>query len=59
VADRDLVGKPVPGMASTEFHVMISRRYEHGEQLLKVVNDGIAEMEASKQLDRLLKKYIP
>lgn len=59
LADPDLAGKPVPGMASTEFYMMISRRYEHGEQLLKLVNDGLAEMEASKQLDRLLRKYIP
>jgi hypothetical protein len=50
---------PVPGMASTEFHIMISRRHEHGEQLIKLVNDGLNDMESSKQLDRLLRKYVP
>ncbi|HYD81951.1 MAG TPA: transporter substrate-binding domain-containing protein [Paucimonas sp.] len=59
LADKDLGGKPVPGMPSTEFYMMISRRYEHGEHLLKLINDGLAEMEASKQLDKLLKKYVP
>jgi polar amino acid transport system substrate-binding protein len=59
LADKDLAGMPVPGMASTQFYIMISRRHEHGEQLIKLVNDGLNEMESSKQLDKLLRKYVP
>lgn len=59
LADKDLGAKPIPGMAPGEFHIMISRRYEHAEQLLKIVNEGLTELEASKQMGNLLKKYIP
>jgi len=59
LADRDLAGKSVPGMAPTEFYMMVSRRGEHADQLIRLINDGIAELEASRQLERMLKKYIP
>jgi polar amino acid transport system substrate-binding protein len=58
-ANTDFAASPVPGMAGTEFYMMMSKGYEQAEALKKAVNDGIAEMQASGELDKLLKKYIP
>lgn len=59
LADTDLGHEPVPGMAATEFYMMISRHAAHADELLKTINDGLAELEASGQLGRLAKKYLP
>lgn len=59
LADMSLGHEPVPGMAPTEFYMMISRRATHAEELLKIINDGLGELEASGQMGRLAKKYLP
>jgi len=59
LADSQLGREPVPGMTPTEFYMMISRQAAGSEQLLKTINVGLAELEASGQLARLLKKYLP
>lgn len=58
LADPHLGRDAVPGMAPTEFYMMISRQAPHAEDLLKTINDGLAELEASGQLGRLAKKYL-
>ena len=59
LADSQLGREPVPGMTPTEFYMMISRQAAGAEELLKTINDGLAELEASGQLARLAKKYLP
>lgn len=59
LADSQLGREPVPGMTPTEFYMMISRQAPHAEALLKTINDSLAELEASGQLARLAKKYLP
>lgn len=57
--DESLGRAPVPGMAPTQFYMMLSRAGEHADELLKLVNDGLHDMEASGELGRLTKKYLP
>lgn len=59
LTDSNLGHEAVPGMASTEFYMMVSRHAAHAEELLKTINDGLVELEASGQLGRLAKKYLP
>ena len=58
LSDKNLGRAPVPGMAPTKFYMMISRQSEHASELLKLINDGLAEMESSGLLEEMRKKYI-
>ena len=49
---------PIPGAPGDPFHMMISRNYEHGEELRRIVNAGLARMRASGEAERLLRRYI-
>ncbi len=57
--DENLGRAPVPGMAPTQFYMMLTRSGEHADELLKLVNDGLLELETSGELGRLTKKYLP
>lgn len=57
--DPRLGRAPVPGMARTPFYMLVSRQYAQAPALLKTINDGLADLESTGQLDRLLKKYMP
>ena len=59
LSDMNLARAPVPKMAPTKFYMMISRQSEHASELLKLINDGLAAMESSGQMEEIRKKYIP
>lgn len=58
LGDAALGRQPVPGMQDTEFHMMVSRQYEHGADLLRIINEGLRELQASQQLRPMLAKYL-
>jgi len=58
LGDAALGHQPVPGMQATEFHMMVSRRHEHGAELLRLINDGLRELQVSQQLRSMLAKYL-
>ena len=49
---------PMPGVSGEKFYMMISRNYEHGEELRKLINDGIAELHDSGEGQKLLAHYL-
>jgi polar amino acid transport system substrate-binding protein len=59
LADPDLGRSPVPGMPSTAFHMAISRAYPEGVALKALLDQELAQMEASGRLEVLLKKAMP
>jgi len=56
--ERDLGYAPIPGATLEKFHMLISRNYKHSNQLKKIIDSGIAEMEKSGKLKEILEKYI-
>jgi polar amino acid transport system substrate-binding protein len=69
IAGHALIGKPylddeigytpVPGVPTESFHFFISKNYPHGDELLKIINDGIIRLRKQGRLKEILKKYIP
>ncbi|MCG8615909.1 MAG: transporter substrate-binding domain-containing protein [Desulfobacterales bacterium] len=59
LSDPELGGRPVPGMSSTPFHMLISKHTPFSEELLAVINDGIADMTRSGELGQFLESYMP
>lgn len=58
LSDTTLARRPVPGMRPTEFHMLASRQHEHSAELLRVINEGLRELQASQQLRAMLAKYL-
>ncbi|MEJ6000518.1 substrate-binding periplasmic protein [Paucibacter soli] len=58
LSDPALGRQPVPGMQPTEFHMLVSRQHEHGAELLRLINEGLRELQASQQLRSMLAKYM-
>lgn len=56
--DKRLAYAPVPEVAPTPFYMLISRQYPYGQELLKLLNSGIGEMESSGQLKKLLQLHV-
>ncbi len=49
---------PMPGVRGDKFYMMISRNYEHAEELKQIINQGIAELAASGEDEQLLAPYL-
>jgi len=47
----------IPNIEKQPFHMMISRNFKHGEELQKIINEGINDLKQSGQMEQLLKKY--
>lgn len=59
LADPGLSRQPVPGMAPTRFHMLISKNIPYGKDLKILIDQSIKEMTASGELNQMLKTYIP
>tara|TARA_B100000315_G_scaffold132181_1_gene121607 strand:+ start:594 stop:1427 length:834 start_codon:yes stop_codon:yes gene_type:complete len=56
--ERDLGYAPIPGATLEKFYMLISRNYKHANQLKKIIDSGIAEMEKSGKLKKIIEMYI-
>ena len=54
LADSNLVGATLPGIKDTGFHMGVSRSAPYGKALLKLLNEGIDELEASGELQKIM-----
>ena len=54
IADTNL-----PGAKPDDFYMLISRNYQHSEELKLVIDSGIQTLKESGRLDEILKKYVP
>ncbi len=59
LSDKDLGHAPIEGLEERRFHMLISRGYEHGPELKRLIDDGISELEKSGDLQLLLRNYFP
>jgi polar amino acid transport system substrate-binding protein len=59
LADPNLGAAAIPGFPTSNFHMMISRKYPKAAALKEILEAGITEMEASGRLQELSKKYVP
>ncbi len=59
LSDKNLGRAPIPGMSPANFYMIISKNYSHGQELKKIIDQGIARLKLSGKMDALLKKYIP
>lgn len=57
LADKNLGCEPIPGVAPTQFHMLISKNFPYAEVLKHIIDEGIADMEASGMLREIMKKY--
>lgn len=57
LADPDLGHQAVPGLPSTPFHMLVSRKIPQAQELLHLINTGLADLEARHELDRLWSKH--
>lgn len=57
LSDPYLKSSTIPGMTPKTYHMMISRKFEYGDELLQIINAGITELEKSGIIDELMKKY--
>ena len=48
----------IPGVQGDKFHMMISRNYEYAEELKTLLNEGIAQLKATGEAQRLLEPYL-
>jgi polar amino acid transport system substrate-binding protein len=58
LADPDLGHAAIPGLPSSEFHMLISRQSRRGAELLRLIDAGIAELESTRQLEKLWAKHV-
>ncbi len=58
VNDPDLVGVPMDFVPATPFHFMVSPAPSWGPALVEVLNDGIADLQQSGELSRIMDRYI-
>lgn len=49
----------IPGAQPQTFHMMISKNFKYKEHLLKIINEGILEMQMSGEAAKLGNKYKP
>ena len=54
IADTDL-----PGAKPDNFYMLISRNYQHSDELKRVIDQGIQDLRESGRLDEFLHKYVP
>ena len=54
LADSNLVGVTLPGNKDTGFYMGVSRSAPYGKALLKLLNAGIDELEASGELQKIM-----
>ncbi len=59
LSDPDIGFKPIPGMKTTPFHMLVSKQLPFGKVLVERINQGIKDIQVSGELDRMLKSYIP
>ncbi|WP_342120635.1 substrate-binding periplasmic protein [Pseudoduganella sp. OTU4001] len=57
LADRDLVGAPMPGMPKTAFYMGVSRRYKHAHELRALVDDALLKMQENGRLAEIWRRY--
>ncbi|WP_169719604.1 substrate-binding periplasmic protein [Psychromonas aquimarina] len=58
IDDPDLGYAPIPDALPTLFYMLFSKN-ERGEELMRLVNKSLADMQSSGQLQKLLKSYFP
>lgn len=56
LANADLAWARVPDLPPGDFHMIVSRQHP---QWLKAINDGLARLQASKELELLLRRHVP
>lgn len=49
--------RKVPGMSTTPFHMMVSRKLPYANELLGVLDQSIDELKGSKEVEGLRRKY--
>lgn len=57
--DETLGHAPVPGKIADDFYMLISRKYEHRQNLKKILDAGFIELERTDQLRQILAKHMP
>ena len=57
--DPELGREPMPGLMPSPFHFAISRQYIHGENLMKLIDQELKQMESTGRLKELWKKRVP
>ena len=57
--DTQLGREPMPGLLPSPFHFAISRQYVHGENLMKLIDGELKQMESTGRLKELWKKRVP
>ena len=58
ITRHDLETAPMPGVPGDKFYMMVSRNYEHAEDLVAMLNEGIARLKASGEADVMLQPYL-
>jgi polar amino acid transport system substrate-binding protein len=57
LASPDIVSEPVPGVADTPFFMIVSRATARGPALLRLLDDGIEQLQASGEMARIIAAY--
>jgi polar amino acid transport system substrate-binding protein len=57
LADGTIGYAPVPGIEPVKFHMLFPKS-PSGAELKRIIDEGIEQMEASGELERLLRKYV-
>ena len=58
-SDPELGHAPLPGAITTPFHMLFSRQHPQGEALRALVDQELAAMRRSGELQRMLRVYLP
>lgn len=56
---KKLAYKNIPNIEPETFHVLISRRFKYSSELKLIIDNGVAELKKSGELENILRKYIP
>lgn len=60
IVDNPAIGRmPLPGMPGNAFHMIFSRKNPRGAQLQQLVDRELRQMQASGELEQLLRRYVP
>ena len=54
----DIAYAPIPGSTGESFHYLISKHYRYGQELLRVLNTGIAKLRRDGKLKEMLQKQL-
>ena len=56
--DKDIGHAPVPGTPPDKFYMLISRKYKHARILKSILDKGIAELERTGRLRKILSRHL-